>query len=66
MPIFRVRSVKIYTGQKKKITWTPSVASVTNMRCDLRDQLGLPCPPPVNDIFDRNVSRDSYVPYVNL
>ena len=31
MPIFRVKSVKIYTGQKK-ITRMPSVVSVTNMR----------------------------------
>merc|ERR1711928_126071 len=31
LQIFRVKSVKIYTGQKK-ITRTPSVASVTNMR----------------------------------
>ena len=31
MPIFRVKSVKIYTGQKK-FTRAPSVASVTNMR----------------------------------
>ena len=31
MPIFRVKSVKIYTGQKK-FTRTPSVASVTNIR----------------------------------
>ena len=34
MPIFRVKSVKIYTGQKK-FTRTPSVASVTNMRYEL-------------------------------
>ena len=31
MPIFRVKSVKIYTGQKK-ITRTPSSASLTNIR----------------------------------
>ena len=31
MPIFRVKSVKIYTGQKK-FTLTPSVASVTIIR----------------------------------
>ena len=31
MPIFRVKSVKIYTG-KKKFTLTPSVASVTIIR----------------------------------
>ena len=31
MPIFRVKSIKIYTGQKK-FTRTPSVASVTNIR----------------------------------
>ena len=31
MPIFSVKSVKFYTGQKK-FTWTPSVASVTNIR----------------------------------
>ena len=31
MPIFCVKSVKIYTGQKK-FTRTPSVASVTNIR----------------------------------
>ena len=35
MPIFRVKSVKIYTGQKK-FTRTPSVASVTNMRYELK------------------------------
>ena len=33
MPIFRVKSVKIYTGQKK-FTLTPSVASVTIIRYD--------------------------------
>ena len=31
MPIFRVESVKVYTG-KKKFTLTPSVASVTIIR----------------------------------
>ena len=31
MPIFRIKSVKSYTGQKK-FTRTPSVASVTNIR----------------------------------
>ena len=31
MPIFRVKSVKIYTGQKK-FTRAPPVAPVTNMR----------------------------------
>ena len=31
MPIFRVKSVKIYTGEKK-FTRTPSMASVTNIR----------------------------------
>ena len=31
MPIFRVKSVKIYTGQKK-FTQAPPVAPVTNMR----------------------------------
>ena len=31
MPIFRVKSLKIYTGQKK-FTRTPSVAYLTNMR----------------------------------
>ena len=31
LPIFRVKSVKIYTGQKN-FTQTPSVASVTNIR----------------------------------
>ena len=34
MPIFRIKSVKIYTGLKK-FTRTPSVASVTNMRYGL-------------------------------
>ena len=31
LPIFRVKSVKIYTGQKK-FTRAPPVATVTNMR----------------------------------
>ena len=31
LPIFRVKSVKIYTGQKK-FTRAPPVAPVTNMR----------------------------------
>ena len=31
MPIFRVKSVKIYTGQKK-FTRAPAVVLVTNMR----------------------------------
>ena len=31
MPIFRVKSVKIYTGQKK-FTQAPPMAPVTNMR----------------------------------
>ena len=34
MPIFRVKSVKIYTGQKK-FTRAPPVAPVTNMRYDM-------------------------------
>ena len=33
LPIFRVKSVKIYTGQKKIYTGMP-VAPVTNMRYD--------------------------------
>ena len=33
MPIFRVKSVKIYTGQKK-FTQAPPVAPVTNIRYD--------------------------------
>ena len=33
LPIFHVKSVKIYTGQKK-ITQAPPVAPVTNMRYD--------------------------------
>ena len=33
MPIFRVESVKIYTGQKKTYT-DMSVATVTNIRYD--------------------------------
>ena len=33
MPIFRVKSVEIYTGQKN-FARTPSVASVTNIRYD--------------------------------
>ena len=37
MPIFRVKSVKVYTGQKK-FTRAPPVAPVTNMRYDLRDR----------------------------
>ena len=36
MPIFRVKSVKIYTGQKK-FTLTPSVASVTIIRYALAE-----------------------------
>ena len=36
MPIFRVKSVKIYTVQKK-FTRTPSVASVTNIRYAWKD-----------------------------
>ena len=42
MPIFRVKSVKIYTGQKK-FTRAPPVAPVTNMRYDLRLPLKMTC-----------------------
>ena len=41
MPIFRVKSVKIYTGQKK-FTLTPSVASVTIIRYDLDQKTRMP------------------------
>ena len=39
MPIFRVKSVKIYTGQKE-FTQTPAVASVTNISYAHKHTLG--------------------------
>ena len=64
MPIFRVKSVKIYSGQKE-FTRAPPVAPVTNMRygCDLWHPLCLPMlqQQRLQQIISTNKTRPIYI-----
>ena len=66
MPIFRVKSVKTYTGQFL-FTQTPSVVSLTNMRYVCKINLGYKCALAGPVLApDTNKSRDIAFTMINI